>query len=94
MAKRAQKTTETISPVEQLLNEAASNETTSKRLTEQQVIKMINDLWDEVTSKNAMLKLMRANGYSISMNRVFEIYNKMLVLKNKETKEEAPIEIK
>ena len=84
---QTKKNTKEITPVEQLLSEAAQNETKTNKLTEQQAIEMINELWDDVSSKNAMLKLIRAKGYSIVMNRVFTIYNKMLVLKNKESKE-------
>ncbi len=57
-----------------MLAAAAINETSKKTLTESEAIVLVNDNYSKVTSKNGMLKLLRAEGYSISMNRLFTIY--------------------
>ncbi len=76
--------------VQELLAEQKANETDRKTLTYEEALEMVNDNWDKVTSKNAMLKLIRANGFSISMGRLFKIYKDFEIAyaaqKPKETK--------
>jgi len=76
-----------LSIVDQLLNEASIQETNKKTLTETEAIKLVDEHYESVSSKNAMLKLIRSLGYSISMNRLFKIYIDYTNLKNKLNKE-------
>ena len=57
-----------------MLEDAAINETAKKTLTEAEAIKLVDEHYSKVTSKNGMLKLLRGLGFSISMNRLFTIY--------------------
>ena len=57
-----------------MLADAAINETSKKTLTEAEAIKLVDEHYSKVTSKNGLLKLLRGLGYSISMNRLFTIY--------------------
>jgi len=72
-----------LSPLETMLSEASANEATKKTLTEAEAITLVDENYDKVSSKNAMLKLIRSLGYSISMNRLFNIYEAYTKLINK-----------
>jgi len=72
-----------VSIVDQLLNEASINETNKRTLTETEAIKLVDEHYESVSSKNAMLKLLRSLNYSISMTRLFTIYENYTKLKNK-----------
>jgi len=49
-------------------------EEATRTLTYEQALKLVDENFAKVTSKNGMLKLLRAEGYSIAMNRLFKIY--------------------
>jgi len=71
--------------VQDLIKEANANVNT-KSLTYEQALELVIENFDKVTSKNGMLKLLRAEGYSIAMNRLFKIYEdykKVLVVNAK-----------
>jgi len=57
-----------------MLENAAANEASKKTLTEAEAIKLVDEHYASVTSKNGMLKLLRSLGYSIAMSRLFTIY--------------------
>jgi len=78
---------EVKSIVDQLLEESSINEKSKKTLTESEAIKLVDEHYESVSSKNAMLKLLRSLNYSISMNRLFKIYTDYTNLKNKLNKE-------
>ena len=77
-----------LSPLDIMLSEASVNESTKKTLTEAEAIKLVDENYANVSSKNGMLKLIRSLGFSISMNRLFKIYidYSKLINKNKEAK--------
>ncbi len=77
-----------LSPLDKMLSEASANEATKKTLTEAEAITLVDEHYKNVSSKNAMLKLIRSLGYSISMNRLFNIYVAYTKLIN-ETKAKA-----
>ena len=77
-----------LSPLDKMLSEASANEASKKTLSEAEAIKLVDELYAKVSSKNAMLKLIRSLGYSISMNRLFKIYIDYTKLINK-TKDKA-----
>jgi len=79
--------TETKTVVDTLLEDASLNEVNKRTLTEAEAIKLVDKHYEEVTSKNGMLKLLRSLNYSISMNRVFKIYTDYTLLKTKLSKE-------
>jgi len=74
-----------LSIVDQLLNEASIQENNKRTLTEAEAIKLVDEHYEKVSSKNGMLKLIRSLGFSISMNRLFKIYTDYTKLKNKIT---------
>ena len=74
-----------VSILDQMLSEASVNESSKKTLTEAEAITLVNEHYTKVSSKNGMLKLIRSLGYSISMNRLFKIYEAYSKLKNKTT---------
>ena len=75
-----------VSIVDQLIQEANTNDKNRKTLTEVEAINLVVELYDDVTSKNAMLKLIRSKGYSISMSRLFKVYTDYSTLKTKSEK--------
>ncbi len=77
---------EEVSIVDQLIQEANLNDKKRTNLTEVEAIKLVVELYEDVTSKNAMLKLIRSKGYSISMSRLFKVYTDYSILKTKSEK--------
>ena len=87
MSNTNKKSIEVKSIVDQLLEESSINEKSKKTLTESEAIKLVDEHYESVSSKNAMLKLLRSLDYSISMSRLFTIYENYSKLKNKLDKE-------
>ena len=83
MSNTNKKSIEVKSIVDQLLEESSINEKSKKTLTESEAIKLVDEHYESVSSKNAMLKLLRSLNYSISMTRLFTIYENYTKLKNK-----------
>ncbi len=77
------KETKNVSILDQMLEDASINQISKKTLTESEAITLVDKHYNEVLSKNAMLKLIRGLGYSISMSRLFNIYISYTNLKNK-----------
>ena len=63
-----------MSILDTLLESASINETNKKTLTETELIKLVDDHYNKVSSKNSMLKLIRSLNYSVSMSRCFKVY--------------------
>ncbi len=60
--------------VEQMIADAEVAQAAKKTLTDGEAVQLIADRYEAVTSKNAMLKLLRSEGFSIAMSRCFKIY--------------------
>ena len=75
-----------LSVKDQMLLNAEANMKSKKTLNEVEAIELVVEMYEEVTSKNAMLKLIRSKGYSISMSRLFKVYEDYTKLLNVETK--------
>ncbi len=71
-----------------LLESASINETNKRTLNESELIVLVDKHYNDVTSKNAMLKLIRSLNYSVSMSRCFKVYidYTKLLSKDKDTK--------
>ena len=56
------------------------------RVSDDKLLELIIIDFDKVSSKNGMLKLLRNNRVSVSMNRCFKMYELVVKNKNKEVK--------
>ena len=56
------------------------------RVSDDKLLELIIIDFNKVNSKNGMLKLLRNNGVSVSMNRCFKMYDLVLKNINKEVK--------
>ncbi len=45
-----------------------------KNLTAEELIKLVNEKFNQVLTKSAMLKLLRLEGYSVAQNRCYNAY--------------------
>jgi hypothetical protein len=81
-----------VTGLEALLQDASLNSEVKKRMTEAELIKFVWDNFEkeEIKSKNGMLKFLRAEGLSCSMDRVFKAYALVEQEKKKEAKEAKP----
>ncbi len=62
-------------------------ETTKNNLTNEQLMELVNEKFESVLTKSAMLKTLRAEGYSIAQNRCYNAY--LLIAKVREAKEKT-----
>lgn len=79
-----------------LLEEVSVNSEVKKRMSEEDLLKFVYENFnnEEIKSKNGMLKFLRSEGLSCSMDRVFKMYNlveKNIVKEVKEVKEEEKV---
>jgi len=75
-----------VSGLDKLLEDVEGVEKVSKKLSEKELLEFIWNNFDNelIKSKNGMLKFLRGEGLSCSMNRVFNMYNVVDVEKKKE----------
>ena len=85
--KKVEKEIIEVSGLDKLLEDVSINEKVSKKLTEKELLEFIwkNFNNESIKSKNGMLKHLRAEGLSCSMDRVFKMY----LAVEKEMKKEA-----
>ncbi len=62
-------------------------ETTTNNLTNEELMKLVNEKFEEVATKSAMLKTLRAEGYSVAQNRCYNAY--LQIAKVRSDKEKA-----
>ena len=72
-----------VSGLDKLLSDVVINEKVSKKLSEKELLEFIWKNFDneEIKSKNGMLKFLRSEGLSCSMDRVFKMYSVVSVEK-------------
>ncbi len=75
-----------LSIKDQMLLNAEDNVKSKKTLNESEAIKLVDKLYSKCASKNAMLKLIRSDGFSISMSRLFKVYDEYTKLLNADLK--------
>ena len=102
--RRVKKEIKAVSGLDKLLEEVSINEVSKKRLSEKELLEYVWDNFEEVESKNGMLKRLRGEGLSCSMDRVFRMYgvvsNEKKLVKEiveeevKEVKKEVEEEVK
>jgi len=75
-----------VSGLEKLLADVSINDKVSKKMTEKELLEFVwNNFENEnIKSKNGMLKFLRSEGLSCSMDRVFKMYGVVSVEKKKE----------
>ena len=49
-------------------------ESTKNTLTNEELMELVNETFDKVLTKSAMLKTLRAAGYSVAQNRCYNAY--------------------
>ena len=76
-----------LSIKDKMLVNAEANMKSKTTLNEAEAIELVIELYDDVTSKNAMLKLVRSKGFSISMSRLFKVYEDYTKLLNQSIKD-------
>ena len=73
----ARKTKAEVTALESLLGDIKNESGKSRKMTSEDLFNYVNDNFDSVASKNAMLKKLRGEGLSCSMDRVFTMYLKV-----------------
>lgn len=79
-----------VSGLDKLLMEVKEESGKSRKMSSEDLFNYVKDNFDEVSSKNGMLKKLRGEGLSCSMDRVFNMYmrvDKVMVKEVKEVKE-------
>ena len=68
-----------LSLVDRLLVDVLVNEKISKKMSEKELLIFVSENFDneDIKSKNGMLKYLRSEGNSCSMDRVFNMYKKV-----------------
>ena len=76
--------------MDKLLVDVSANEKVSKKLSEKELLEFIwkNFNNEDIKSKNGMLKYLRSEGLSCSMDRVFKMY----LVVEKEMKKEVVVD--
>ncbi len=65
-------------------------ETTTNNLTNEELMKLVNEKFEEVATKSAMLKTLRAEGYSVAQNRCYNAYLQIAKVRSDKEKTNEP----
>lgn len=76
-----------VSGLDKLLLEVKEESGKSRKMSSEELFNYIKDNFNEVSSKNGMLKKLRGEGLSCSMDRVFSMFMRVDKVIDKEVKE-------
>jgi len=77
--KKIEVVSEEVVGLDKLMEDVSLNMRVSRKLSEKELLEFVWENFDneEIKSKNGMLKFLRGNGLSCSMDRVFVMYGKV-----------------